>query len=576
MRRLVDSLQVVDQVEPYVTAGIVDRGAVLAVNTVLATAGLKAQDSPLATVALALVLMSPVSGNTCVDLEVISQWTFDDDEVGFAWPNSLKEWVNEIEIFRMIIASRENHRESPVRPFVLDGTLLYSGQSFAEEGFVAEKLAELFSQNRLEVITGGPGSGKTTAIAERLIQRLVDASGSNERIVLAAPTGLAAKRMKKALADAVGRKNPGTEVSTRIEALKKQTIHKLLAYNPSLRQQYLRHAGRQLDYDLIIVDEVSMMPLSMMARLLSAMGDETSLILVGDKDQLASVESGSVLADIVEASQSGPSFVEAMTGKYRFAEGSPVAELSDCVNAGDADAAKDVLRKKFPVGLDDQGRDLPWFRWVDPGVEADGLEEVAQKVLKHALEICSLAKNAKSKAQFEELLRFRESQQVVCAHKRGVLGVSGWNASIQKAMGTKAKGRWYIGRPIMVTSNDPVNKLSNGDIGVIWADESNARFGIFEGDDGIVSIPVSKLGDVETVHALTIHKSQGSEYGHTIVVLPSKPSRILTRELVYTAITRAKPDLTLISSEEVFEEAIKTKVQRATGLAPRLLARLTN
>jgi exodeoxyribonuclease V alpha subunit len=574
MRKILNSLRIPIAVSPYVEAGLVDRGAVISVNTILASIGIDAEESPLAVVALALVMMSPADGGTCVDLESLAQWTFEDEGADLAWSSDVTVWISELDKFRNVIASGEAYNVSPVRPFVLAGYRLYMANSFSEEGSVAEKLASLLIQGRLRVITGGPGSGKTTAIAAQLIERLTLSLDAQERIVLAAPTGLAAKRMKKALADAVLRVNPGPEVVERIEGLKKQTVHKLLAYNPSLRRQYSRNAEKPLEYDLVILDEVSMMPLSMMARLLDALGDETSLILVGDKDQLASVESGNVLADIVQASSDGPSFVKVMDGKHRFKSGSPVAELSDCVNSGDFTQAKAVLIKEFPTGVDEKGDPLPRFSWISPEENAAELERTAQLVLKHALELCERAKSAKDDESLLEVLRFREKLQVICAHKRGALGVSGWNSSIQRAMGPVAKGRWYVGRPVMLTSTDKFHQLSNGDIGFIWADEEKNFFGVFDGTDGIVRVPIAKMGEVETVHALTIHKSQGSEYEHTIVVLPSQPSRILTRELVYTGMTRAKPHLTLISSEDVLTEAIKKKVQRATGLAPRLLKEL--
>jgi exodeoxyribonuclease V alpha subunit len=150
------------------------------------------------------------------------------------------------------------------------------------------------------------------------------------------------------------------------------------------------------------------------------------------------------------------------------------------------------------------------------------------------------------------------------------LGVSGWNSTVDRELGNLARGQWYIGRPVIVLTNDYVNNLSNGDVGIVCADEDDQRFVVFDGENGIRRIPVSKLPPVATVHALTIHKSQGSEYGHTVVLLSTKLSRIVTRELVYTGITRTKTRLTLVATEAVLENAVNTPIRRATGLAHRL------
>jgi len=188
----------------------------------------------------------------------------------------------------------------------------------------------------------------------------------------------------------------------------------------------------------------------------------------------------------------------------------------------------------------------------------------------HARELCEMASRPTSDADRKQILKHRDSLQVVTAHRGGLFGVSGWNASVERRLGALASGSWYLGRPVMVTKNDPVNDLSNGDIGVVCLDEKGSRVVAFGDENEVRTIPVAKIPHVETVHALTIHKSQGSEYEHTIVVLPQQPSRIVTRELLYTGITRAKPHLTLIAPIDVVEHAVRTRILRATGLAKRL------
>jgi exodeoxyribonuclease V alpha subunit len=576
MRTALKSLSIPTSVKPFIEAEIVSSDAVLGASVLMHSVGVSTQESPLLCVALALTLENPESGNSCVDLAALAALGSIEGAPIAGWPKDENEW-------KEILLSNPQLVTFPLSgvtaPFVLDQNSLYSAKSHAEEVYVAATLSKMLLENRLAVVTGGPGSGKTTSIAKRLVSQMTGSSSAVKNVALVAPTGLAAKRMKFALANALANPDLDIDVAPQVHELiaeiPKSTVHKLLRYNPSSRRPYGRHAGNTVDYELVIVDEVSMMPLSMMARVLEALDENASLILVGDQDQLASVESGSVLADICAASTQGPQFVEIMKGKFRFREGSPVAAISAAVNSGDIEALTHALREHYPQGQDENGKAHPMFQWVDPEADQQGLKDVARMALRHASDLCAKATQVESDAAISELLDFRESLQVVCAHKRGKLGVSGWNASIDRKLGNRARGQWYVGRPIMVLVNDYVNDLSNGDIGVICSDTKGDVFAAFQGNDGIRRIAVSKLPPVDTVHALTIHKSQGSEYGHTIVVLPTVASRIVTRELVYTGITRAKPDLTIVATEEVLQEAARTPIRRATGLSNRLLVALS-
>lgn len=576
MRTALQSFSVPASMEALIEAEIVSRDAVLGVNVLMHSVGVSVENDPWLCTALAIALGNPESGNSCVDLSALSTLGSTAQTPISGWPKNSDEW-------RKILATHPQLITVPdsgvVAPFILDNDSLYSAKSYSEEVYVAATLATMLLEGRLVVVSGGPGSGKTTSIAKRLVNLMTSDTSAVDDVALVAPTGLAAKRMKFALANALANPELGIEVSPDVDdmiaEIPKSTVHKLLRYNPSNRRPYGRHAGDTVDHELVIVDEVSMMPLSMMARVLDALDERALLILVGDQDQLASVESGSVLADICAASSQGPEFVETMTGKFRFGEGSPVAAISAAVNGGNADELAESIRTTYPQGVDEKGKPYPTFRWVDPETDSQGLKDVARLVLQHASELCARAAHVESDVAISELLAFRESLQVVCAHRKGKLGVSGWNSSIDRKLGTRARGQWYVGRPVMVLVNDYVNDLSNGDIGVICSDEDENVFAAFHGDDGIRRIAVSKLPPVETVHALTIHKSQGSEYGHTIVVLPTTASRIVTRELVYTGITRAKPDLTIVATEEVLQEAARTPIRRATGLANRLFTALS-
>jgi exodeoxyribonuclease V alpha subunit len=530
-----------------------------------------AEENSWTCLALAVVMENPSTGNSCVRVEDLAKWTDKSEEQVEKWLTSTDEWLKILQNHPLLITTDP---ESVLAPFVLDGHALYSEKAFAEEKSVAERLHQMLLEGKLTVVTGGPGSGKTTSIAKLLIAHLSQPENEGDSIALAAPTGLAAKRMKFALANALDNPEVSATVALdmrqRIMNLPKSTVHKLLQYNPSGRRQYRKNADNRLDLDVVIIDEVSMMPLSMMVHVLEALKPETTLILVGDKDQLASVESGSVLADICLASEMGPSFVSQMRGKFRFKEESPVALLSDAINKNNQDELIQSLTSEYPSGVDADGKELPRFAWVNPIDDAQSLSDIAKVILEHARTVCESAALATSDEDMEKLLDLRGQLQLICAHKRGKFGVTGWNSTIDRKLGPRGKGQWYVGRPIMVLVNDYLNDLSNGDIGVICEDSRQQRFAVFTGNNGIRRIPVTKLPPVETVHALTIHKSQGSEYTHTVVVLPLEPSRIVTRELVYTGITRAKPHLTVVSTQDVLLHAALTNIRRATGLADRL------
>jgi len=566
MTSLYQSVQFPASLDRYISGRILEERDVRAIAVVVSLANVQIPD--LAWVALSLVLASPRSGHSCLDLESMSLWAPDHNpDSALGWSTDPQVWLDALTECGSLVCGSSEVDEIPRRPFVLDGHLLYAARSHDEEVRVSEYLRRNIAAKRIEIITGGPGSGKTTSVAQRLVQRFMDPEHTDEKIALAAPTGLAAKRMAKAIRSAIRSQKPSPELEKLIDDLPKLTIHKLLSYNPSAKIQYRFNVDNQLPYDLVIIDEVSMMPLSMMARVLEAMKPEALLILVGDPFQLASVDAGTVLADIVEASQQGVSFVETLSGNFRFPDGSPVGELSTATKAGDFLAALKVLQHEHVATEDTH----PRLRWVDPVASPAHLKEVASQVVEHARLLCAMATTARSTEEHRAVIAQREKLQVVCAHRKGSLGVSGWNTTVERQLGSLAQGQWYLGRPVMVTINDSFTNLSNGDIGVVCMDSSGNRVVVFGDSEEIRVFPVARVPQVETVHALTIHKSQGSEYEHTIVVLPKRASRILTRELLYTGMTRAKPHLTLVATEEVLKMTVETQVQRATGLARRLL-----
>jgi len=352
---------------------------------------------------------------------------------------------------------------------------------------------------------------------------------------------------------ALAKANAPQQVRDIVLASPATTIHSLLGANPNrVDNRFTHHAGNKLKHDIVIVDETSMLSLSMMYHLISALDDETELILVGDPDQLASVEAGTVLADIVAGSPKDR--ITLLTTQHRFKDAQTIVEAAAAIRMGDAPAAISAITN----GDAD-------VQWIDPSDAPEIAGTVLDAVVEHANHVAALARDDRP----AEALALKNEMQVLCAHRNGKMGVVGWNRVIEERMGFPASGQWYVGRPVIVTENDRTTGLFNGDIGVISASDSH-RVASFSTDATKPSIPVTRLPNIETVHALTIHKSQGSEYDHVIVVLPDRESRILTRELLYTGVTRAKNKLTIIGSPDAIRSAITTPIRRATGLAARL------
>ncbi len=457
------------------------------------------------------------------------------------------------------------------------------------------------------VITGGPGTGKTYTVARllALLFALADEPG-RLRIALAAPTGKAAARLKQAidqaltaLAGKVGPALPLAALMARMGAAR--TLHSLLGARPDTRA-FRHHAGNPLDVDVLIVDEASMVHLEMMASLLDALPPQAMLILLGDKDQLASVEAGAVLGDLCRDAEAGAydadtaAFVANVTGhalpdaflghggalarqtvmlrkSRRF--GGPIGALALAVNAGDPAAADACLR----AGTDPA---LAWHAGTHQAALLDlalagrpGAEGGYRAYL-------SLLGQPPADATVHEgwvcqVLQAFERFRILCAVREGEWGVSGLNQAIEQHLDAQGlirrRGEWYVGRPVMVTRNDYGLGVFNGDIGITLADPQRPdalRVYFLEGE-AVRSVLSTRLRDVETAYAMTVHKSQGSEFLHTVLVLPPEPVPVLARELVYTGITRARERFTLVSPEpSVLRIAIEKRTRRASGLRDRL------
>jgi exodeoxyribonuclease V alpha subunit len=414
-------------------------------------------------------------------------------------------------------------------------------------GFEEQRAAaEVALAQGLTVLTGGPGTGKTTTVA-RLLAML--AGSSRLRIALAAPTGKAAARLQEAVQLEVGNLDPADRAA--LSGLQATTLHRLLGSRPDTSARFRHHRGNRLPHDVIVVDETSMVSLTMMARLLEAVRPDAQLILVGDPDQLASVEAGAVLADLVDGLGEGK--IAALTTSHRFGES--IGELATAIRVGDADRALEVLRGG--------GEHIEWLDTEDPR------EKLRKVLVRHALALRTAAILGDEKAALEIL----DEHRLLCAHRRGPYGVQHWNRQVERWL-TEETGEpiwtsWYAGRPVLVTANDYGLGLYNGDTGVTVVLEGMLR-AVIGGAGQTLRFATSRLADVETMHAMTIHKSQGSQADEVTVLLPQEDSRLLTRELFYTAVTRAKERVRVVGSEAALRSAIERRAVRASGLAQRL------
>ncbi len=445
---------------------------------------------------------------------------------------------------------------------------------------------------RISIISGGPGTGKTTTVA-RLLAALVQLQSDRRlRIQLAAPTGKAAARLTESLGQASQQLDLTEEERAQFPD-EASTLHRLLGAQPnSQRMRY--HQGNPLHLDVLVVDEASMVDLPMMARLIAALPEQARVVFLGDRDQLASVEAGAVLGDICRFAEQGYSparaaQLERLTGcqvegvelehpasvrdslcllrkSYRFDANSGIGILAAAVNAGDSPSARRILSRDLA--------DVGSF----PLNETDDFKALLEAcVAGYRPYLEAVAANA----QPANILKAFSHFQVLCALREGPFGLSGLNERIEQSLQRSGLirrpvalgGRWYAGRPVMISRNDSALGLFNGDIGIALRNELGELRVYFQLPDGqIKSVQPSRLPVHDTAYAMTVHKSQGSEFDHTLLVLPNHFLPVLTRELVYTAITRAKRQLSLYSSEKVLGLAIRTPTQRRSGLVERLTA----
>lgn len=584
------------------------------VHTATTVARITGETDETVALALALTVRALRLGSVCVDLTTVAGDVFEAAEEGLEvtdlpWPDPA-DWLARCRASRAVadgpaapdgrplrfvagnlylerywrqeeaVRRQLDERRSASPPAVDEERLaaalhrLFTGEGLDPgEEDLQRRAAEVSARQWVTVLAGGPGTGKTTTVA-KVLAMLGDQPGRAPRIALAAPTGKAAARLSEALAEA--RNRLADEDVARVADLSAVTLHRLLGWLPGSRGRFRHHADNRLPYDVVVVDEMSMVSLTLMARLLEAVRSDARLLLVGDPDQLSSVEAGAVLADITGAlagtgagraagDPPGPaasprSPVVRLERTWRY--GGAIEDLARAVRAADADAAVDVLRR----GADD----VVFVETDLAPARPAGIEPLAAAVADAGAALRSAAAAGDVPGALTALDRHR----LLCAHRHGPFGVSRWSTEAERWLaeavpGYGEDGEWYLGRPLLVTVNDYDLNLFNGDTGVVVADGGGVRAAFGRGSAPMLIAPV-RLDSVQTTHAMTVHRAQGSQFDVVSFVLPPPESPLLTRELLYTAVTRASHRVQVLGTEEAVRRAVARPANRASGLRGRL------
>jgi exodeoxyribonuclease V alpha subunit len=409
--------------------------------------------------------------------------------------------------------------------------------------------ARLALQQTLTIICGGPGTGKTTTVV-KIIALMMQAAGKPLAIALAAPTGKAAGRLSQSLGASLDRLDLADRLKDVIPR-QAQTLHRLLGvrrHSPQFRHNH----DYPLPYDLVVVDEASMVDLALLSKLVDSLSPDCRLLLLGDKDQLASVESGAGLGELIAGL---PDCCRELRKTYRF--DAAIKSFAAAINSEDNVTGWQLLTGSLPANVS--------------LLDSNYLQYIAGRYVK----LLHMANAATPTAAAEQLV-LMQSFMVLCSVRLGERGVDGINRAVESALVREGlpcrPGGWYVGRPVLITENDYNLGLYNGDIGVCLRDSrNNELLAWFEQIEGRPrGFPVSLLPAAETAYALTIHKSQGSEFEEVVVVLPGVDSPVLSRELLYTAVTRAKKAVRLVADEDIFAVALARHVQRESGLGEEI------
>ena len=600
-------------VAPESLLGVFNRAGVLSaadVHVALTLDRRGRSSDALVQLAAALAVRAPRAGHVLADLATAPSTVLTGSEAEVCleelpWPEP-STWLERVASSELVSTPNTAAANRPLR---LEGSALYLQRYWRDECFVAaellrragapplglnegrmgEALDRLFPDDSsglqreaagkaarylLSVVAGGPGTGKTTTVARFLAlahDQFTAVGKAAPLVALTAPTGKAAARVAEAVHDEARRLPLDEAVREWMAGIDASTVDRLLGRHPGSSGRFRHDRQNRLPHDIVVVDETSMMSLPLMASLLDAVRPDARLVLLGDPEQLASVEAGAVLADIVGPARDAPAgagspvarCITVLLDNHRF-QGA-LAEVAAAARAGASDTVVATLR--YPPG-----EGVSWLE-VDPAsAETETLAAVLGLAGTEVEALAERSARGDAPGALRALGRFR----LLCAHREGPAGASTWNALIERWLATRAatappSADWYPGRPVVVTENDYSLGLWNGDLGVAVR-EGDRLVVVFQRGASLVRVSPSRLTAVQTAFAMTAHRAQGSEFDEVVFVLPPAPARILTRELFYTAVTRARSAVTVVGTEEAVRFAVERPVARASGLAARLWA----
>ena len=573
---------------------------------------------------VAIAVWAPVNGHVCIDLANVQQQVR--DEVGSSnenidpllqaqldWPE-MSVWVNHLVKSPLVSVPQPGELDEVdyTKPLVLFDNLLYLTRQWVDEGTVATALrmrlaapatplpanadswvSEVFKDgpndhqaeavrkaltHNTTVLLGGPGTGKTYTIAgmlhafysEHALKVSTDKPLTPLRVAIAAPTAKAARQVTTSVGLSLSLPHFPQAHADSIKAVTgvSSTIHRMLGWSPGNRGRFAHHAQNKLPYDVVIIDEVSMVSLPLMARLLEALAPTTKLVLVGDPQQLKSVEAGAVLPDIASLHEDGIYPITKLVINRRQA----VAGSENSVN-NIGQLATNI--SEASLSATDAENVLAFIKSEHPEITFIALPETVNDPSKSSQVLVMLnsyldeyrdALSHATQGNSDGALAALASVRVLCGHRTGPFGVSTWNQVVAREVGVPTT-RGSIGQPLLNTRNDLRTGLVNGDTGIVIKTENGRRV-VFATQTS--SFEPSALENIEIAFATTIHKSQGSEFETVIVVVPPVGSPLLRRELLYTAVTRARKHLVLIASEDAIKNAVMSTINRASGLAARI------
>ncbi|AHG72780.1 Exodeoxyribonuclease V, alpha subunit [Mannheimia sp. USDA-ARS-USMARC-1261] len=491
---------------------------------------------------------------------------------------------------------------------------LFERQSNPQQEIDWQKVAVATAlEKQFSLISGGPGTGKTTTVVKLLLGLQLKQRELHQpflQIALAAPTGKAAARMKESIEGKLAEEKQLSPELIKAIPTEAITIHRLLGARP-LTDETKYNVKNPLHYDLVVLDEASMIDVSMMEKIVQALKPTACLIMLGDKDQLASVEAGSIMGELASFlaygySQSHCDYLKKVTGyeievgnalaigdslahlkhSYRFGEKMWIGELANAVNDQKINYSWEIFAKYQDSGKL-ENRIYPETK--DMADKSNWLEKSVQMVVDKAVELyraylTAVQQREENPQAMSVKTIFDKFQKVrfLSALRVSELGVEKLNVAIAEGLRKAGLVRFnhsrdrYIGKPILITENMPTNKIASGDIGIILSDENGETrvyFDSQQSDEQYHSLPLSRIPSYEAAYIMTVHKSQGSEFEHTVLVLPLVISPVLTKELIYTAITRAKDKFTLFGSEKVWKYSVGSKTERQSGLKEQLISK---